>query len=478
MSVATLALAIGATTAIFSVVYGILLRPLPVAEPERLVRIVNIAYVGELVELRARARTLDVAAYLPPGDRTLTGLDEPLRLSVVSVTGDLLTRAGRTPALGRGFGLDDERPGAEPSAILSDALWRRRFGADPGTVGRTLLLDGVAHTVRGVMPPDFELPSAGVDLWVPMTVDVSSRVGLWARTAFLIGRLRPGVSVESAAEEMRVLGPQFGRLFPWRMPDDHGTQVSLRTWREDRLGAVRPMLLLLLAAVAAVWLIGAVNLTSLQQVRAAARRRELALRTALGAGRGRVVRQLLTESALLSLFGGAVGLAVAYAGVPALVALLPADVPRAEGIRVNGVVLGFTAVVSLVTALAAGTLPALRAARAGEHAARSGFRGTVGGAPGRRLGVFVTVETAAAVMLVIGAALLARSLAVQIGVDPRISSLRRRSPRRPRVIPTTRCGSTSTRIWSGVFARFRSSGGWGCRRSSGRSGRPAAAACS
>ena len=417
MSVATLALAIGATTAIFSVVYGILLRPLPVAEPERLVRIVNIAYIGELVELRARARTLDVAAYLPPEDRTLTGLDEPLRLSVVSVTGDLLTRAGRTPALGRGFGLDDERPGAEPSAILSDALWRRRFGADPATVGRTLRLDGVAHTVRGVMPPDFELPSAGVDLWVPMTVDVSSRVGLWARTAFLIGRLRPGVSVESAAEEMRVLGPQFGRLFPWRMPDDHGTQVSLRTWREDRLGAVRPMLLLLLAAVAAVWLIGAVNLTNLQQVRAAARQRELALRTALGAGRGRVVRQLLTESGLLSLFGGAVGLAVAYAGVPALVALLPADVPRAEGIRVNGVVLGFTAAVSLVTALAAGTLPALRAARAGEHAARSGFRGTVGGASGRGLGVFVTVETAAAVMLVIGAALLARSLAVQIGVD-------------------------------------------------------------
>ena len=266
------------------------------------------------MELRARARTLDIAAYLPPGDRTLTGLDEPLRLSVVSVTGDLLTRVGRTPALGRGFGLDDERPGAEPSAILSHALWRQRFGGDPATVGRTLLLDGVAHTVSGVMPPDFEFPSAGVDLWVPLTVDVTSRVGLWARTAFLLGRLRPGASLESAAEELRALGPQLRQLFPWSMPDDQGTQVSLRTWREDRLGSVRPMLLLLLAAAAAVWLIGAVNLTNLQQVRAAARRRELALRMALGAGRGRVVRQLLTESALLSLFGGAVGLTVAYAG--------------------------------------------------------------------------------------------------------------------------------------------------------------------
>ena len=415
MSVATLALTIGATTAIFSVVWGILLRPLPVAEPERLVRIVNIAYIGELVELRARARTLDVAAYLPPVDRTLTGLDEPLRLSVVSVTGDLLTRLGRTPVLGRGFGLDDERPGTEPSAVLSNALWRQRFGADPTMVGRTLLLDGVAHTVRGVMPPDFEFPSA--DLWVPMTVDVTNRVGLWARTAYLVGRLRPGVTLDAATTEVRALGPQFGRLFPWRMPDSHGTDVSLRTWREERLGEVRPTLLLLLGAVVAVWLIGTVNLTNLQQVRAAARRRELSLRAALGAGRGRVARQLLTESSLLGLFGGAAGFAVAYAGVPALVALLPADVPRTEGIRVNGLVLCFAAVVSLGTALAAGTLPALRAARLGQHAALAGLRGTVGGASGRRLGIFVTAEVAAAVMLVISAVLLARSLAVQVGVD-------------------------------------------------------------
>ena len=417
MSVATLALAIGATTAIFSVVYGILLRPLPVAEPDRLVRIVNIAYIGELLELRARARTLDVAAYGPPGDRTLTGLDEPLRLSVVAVTGDLLARLGRTPELGRGFRTEDELPGAEPSAILGHALWRQRFGADPATVGRTLLLDGVAHTVRGVMPPEFEFPAAGVDLWVPMTVDQTSRVGLWARTAYLVGRLRPGVRLEDATAEVRALGPQFSELFPWRMPEGHGTDVSLLTWREDRLGAVRPMLLLLLGAVAAVWLIGAVNLTNLQQVRAAARQRELGLRTALGAGRGRIVRQLLTESTLLSLLGGAVGLAIAYAGVPALVAFLPADVPRTGEIRVDAFVLGFAVLVSLATAIAAGTLPAVRAARSGQDAARSGLRGAAGGTSRRRLDVFVTVEIATAVMLVIGAALLARSLAEQMDVD-------------------------------------------------------------
>ena len=137
---------------------------------------------------------------------------------------------------------------------------------------------------------------------MPLTVDATSRVGLWARSAFLVGRLRPGATLESAGQELRALGPQFGRLFPWRMPDDYGTRVSLRTWREDRLGEVRPMLLLLLAAVVGVWLIGAVNLTNLQQVRAAARRRELALRTALGAGRNRVVRQLLTESAVCPAF--------------------------------------------------------------------------------------------------------------------------------------------------------------------------------
>ena len=425
MSVATLALTIGATTAIFSALHGILLRPLAIAEPDRLVRILDIGYVGELLELRERARTLAVSAYVPPDDRTLTGLDEPLRVGVVPVAGDLLARLGRTPSLGPGFRLDDERPGAAPAALLSDALWRQRFGADPAIVGRTVPLDGVAHEVRGVMPPDFDFPSAGVDLWVPMTVDAASPVGLWARTAFLVGRLRPGVSLEAATDEMRALGPQFAGLFPWRMPDDYGTRVSLRTWREDRLGEVRPMLLLLFAAVAAVWLIGAVNLTNLQQVRAAARRRELALRAALGAGRGRVVRQLLTESALVSLLGGAAGLAVAWAGVPALVALLPADVPRAEGIRVDGVVLGFTAVLSVVTALAAGTLPALRAARAGEEAARSGSRGSVGGTTGRGLDLFVTIETAAAVTLAIAAALLARSLASQLAVDVGLSPERR-----------------------------------------------------
>ena len=425
MSVATLALTIGATTAIFSALHGILLRPLPVEEPDRLVRILDIGYVGELVELRERARTLDISAYVPPDDRTLTGLDEPLRVSVVPIAGDLPARLGRTPALGPGFRLDDERPGAAPAALLSDALWRQRFGADPAIVGRTLPLDGVAHEVRGVMPPDFDFPSAGVDLWVPMTVDTASPVGLWARTAFLVGRLRPGVSLEAATDEMRALGPQFAGLFPWRMPDGYGTGVNLRTWREDRLGEVRPMLLLLLAAVAAVWLIGAVNLTNLQQVRAAARRHELALRAALGAGRARVVRQLLTESALVSLLGGAAGLAVAWAGVPALVALLPADVPRADGIRVDGVVLGFTAVLSVITALAAGTLPALRAARAGEEAARSGSRGSVGATTGRGLDVFVTVETAAAVTLAIAAALLARSLASQLAVDVGLSSDRR-----------------------------------------------------
>ena len=417
MSVATLALTIGATTAVFSVVHGILLRPLPVTEPDRLFRVLDIGYIGELLELRERARTFDVSAYRPPNHVTLTGFDEPLRVSVVQVTGDLLARVGRTPVVGPGFRLDDERPGAAPAAVLSHDLWRRRFGADPAAVGRMLTLDGVAHQVRGIMPADFEFPSAGVDLWVPMTVDAASPVALWARTAILIGRLRPGATMESAAEEVGALAPQFARLFPWRMPDGYGTSVRLRTWREDRLGEVRPMLFLLLAAVAAVWLIGAVNLTNLQQVRVAARRRELALRTALGAGRGRVVRQLLTESTLVSLLGGTVGLAAAYAGVPALVALLPGGVPGIDAIRVNGAVLAFTTVLSLVTALASGTLPALRAARAGEGAARSELRGSVGGMPGRSLGVFVTVEVAAAVTLVIGAALLARSLAVQLSVD-------------------------------------------------------------
>ena len=252
MSVATLALTIGATTAIFSVVYGILLRPLPVTEPDRLFRVLDIGYIGQLLELRERARTFDVSAYRPPDHGTLTGSDEPLRISVVQVTGDVLARLGRTPALGPGFRLDDERPGAAPAAVLSHNLWRRRFGADPAAVGRMLTLDGVAYQVRGVMPADFEFPSAGVDLWVPMTVDAASPVALWARDAVLIGRIRPGATLEGAAEEVRALAPQFARLFPWRMPDGYGTSVRLRTWRDDRLGEVRPMLFLLAQHVGAI----------------------------------------------------------------------------------------------------------------------------------------------------------------------------------------------------------------------------------
>ena len=227
MSVATLALTIGATTAIFSVVYGILLRPLPVAEPDRLFRVLDIGYIGELLELRERARTFDVSAYRPPGNRTLTGFDEPLRVSVVQITGDLLARLGRTPAVGAGFRLDDERPGAAPAAVLSHDLWRRRFGADPAAVGRMLTLDGVAYEVRGVMPADFEFPSAGVDLWVPLTVDAASRVALWARDAILIGRLLPGATLEGAAEEVKALAPQFARLFP-RFP---GSENEADPWR-------------------------------------------------------------------------------------------------------------------------------------------------------------------------------------------------------------------------------------------------------
>ena len=217
---------------------GILLRPLPVAEPERLVRIVNIAYIGELVELRARSRTLDVGAYLPPDDRTLTGFDDPLRLSVVAVTGDLLTRlrqdAGARSRIRsrRRAPPRQSRPRSSvtPCGVNVSARIPRR-SAEPCCSTAWYTRCG------GVMPPDFEFPSAGVDLWVPMTVDVTNRVGLWARMGYLIGRLRRGVTLDAATSEVRALGPQSSaNCFPWRMPDGHGTDVSLRTWRGGPAG--------------------------------------------------------------------------------------------------------------------------------------------------------------------------------------------------------------------------------------------------
>ncbi|HET7565036.1 MAG TPA: ABC transporter permease, partial [Gemmatimonadaceae bacterium] len=315
---------------------------------------------------------------------------------------------------------DETEPGHAPVVVLSEALWRSRFGGDPAIVGQQLDLDGTSRTVVGVMPSSVRYPNATVRLWVPLALDPANRVAIWSTGAFMIARLHPGVTLAQARAEVTTLAPQMLPLFPWSMPATYGRKATVVPLQADIVGSVRPMLLILLGAVGLVLLIACVNVANLMLVRTAARRRELAIRTALGAGARRLVRQLLTESVLLASLGGTVGLGLAFAGVRTLTALLPADTPRVAEIGIDGKVLGVTLVIALATGLAFGLVPALRAGRSDAHdALKEGGRGSSAGASRRRLNsLLVATEVALAVVLVTGAGLLMRSFWRLLQVDP------------------------------------------------------------
>jgi putative ABC transport system permease protein len=303
---------------------------------------------------------------------------------------------------------------------LSDGLWNARFGGDPAIVGQQIDLDGASYTVVGVMPPTVRFPNATTQLWLPRTIDSGNRLDLWGRGASLIARLRPGVTLAQARTEIAALAPQMHDLFPWGMPADFGRGATAIPLRTQIVGNVRRMLLILLGAVGFVLLIACVNVANLMLVRTAARQRELAIRTALGAGRKRLVRQLLTESVLLALLGGVVGLLLAFWGVRALAAVLPADTPRVAEIGIDARVLGVTLIIALATGLAFGLLPALRAGTSNSQALlKEGGRGSSAGAERRRVSNLLgATEVALAVVLVTGAGLLMRSFWQLLQVDP------------------------------------------------------------
>lgn len=427
VAIATLALGIGANTAIFSVVDTLLIRPLPYRDPARLVVVwefnvprgqINPSVApANFLHWREMNRSFQELSSVSPAFRTtLTGQGDAVELPVQYVSGTLFGVLGVRPQLGRDFVSAEDAPG-QRVVIISDRLWRRRFGSDPLLLDRTILLDGRPHRVVGVMPSGFSILDKTVDIWstVGFGPDARTPRGRWTQ---VVGRLKDGVSIEQAQEDMTRVAADLTRMFP---AFDAGWTVRLVGLRDQLTGDVRPALIVMLVAVGFVLLIACANVGNLVLARATGRQREMAVRAALGASRGRLVRQLLSESALLSCAGGVMGLAIAWWAVVALRTTVAArmPIPRFETIGIDGRVLAFTLAAALVSALLFGTAPALWSAGSRlTGGLRDGGRGSSSARGTRLRSAFVVVEIALALVLLVGAGLLIRSFLTILAVDP------------------------------------------------------------
>ena len=426
-AVATLALGIGANTAIFSVVDGVLLKPLPFPESHRLVQLTRDYPLGALWTYRRRAQSYTgVAAYLYGGELNLYAGGIAERIRGRAVSSEFFSVLGSSPLFGRAFQPGEDAPGAAPVAVISEGLWRRRFGADHAIVGQSILIDGTPRQVVGVVPRDFAFPKFGTEVWVPVQLDPKLVASVWGAggTAF-IARLKPGVTVARADAEHRALIPAVRDAYPWRMPDGFG-QVPTNHARalDEVIGdGVKSRLLLLFASVAVLLLIACVNVANLNLTRLAAREREVAVRRALGGSRLRVARQLVVEQLVVAVAGGLGGLLLAGAGIPLLLRLLPPDTPRLHEVGLDPRVLLFTALAILLAGLLAALGPVARLPRTGhaELLGASGRGGSAGPRRARLAGTLVATEVALSVVLCIGAMILLRSLRSLLNVDPGVA---------------------------------------------------------
>lgn len=443
VAIITLALGIGANTALFSVASGVLLRSLPFAEPERIVfvwiknprRQMDVdklpAPAADFLDWRSQNRVFDKMSAFYSSSFALTGSAAPERIEGVRATADFFDVLGAKAAKGRTFIAGEDRPGNDRVVILSDGFWKRRFGADPAVVGKTLTLNGAPHEIIGVMPEEFDFPQGPS---MPSYLQFPLRPELWAPLAFsdevargrstfnlsTIARLKPGVTVAQAQADMSAIAASIDQQY--RKSSGYGT--GLVQMREQLVGDVRTALLVLLGAAGLVLFISCVNVSNLLLARLARRQQEMALRSALGARRGRLVRQLLTESVALALVGGVLGLLLANWGTRLLLSMSPSSIPNAAEIGIDVRVLFFTCAAMLLAGVVSGILPAVQASRTDLNSLlRAEGYGSTSGARSRRVrNLLVTAEVGLALLLLIGAGLLARSFMllnqVKLGFDP------------------------------------------------------------
>ena len=470
VAVLTLGLGIGSNTAVFSVVNAVLVRPLPYEDPDRLTLIwtefgpdlpQNWVSPPEFVEMQELSTQFASIAVVAPSTRSLTGSGEPEQITSAGASGDFFDVMGVEATAGRLFGDDEDVVGGEPVVVLSDGFWRRRFGGNASILGQTIRLDDLPYSVIGVLPPDFAImhPDAGfpksIDTWSPLAPAASAffgGIGSYAEMSrgshFMraFGRLKPGVSLSQARADMDSVAVRIQEKSP-DYYDFDGWGINVISLHDDLVEDVRPALIVLLGAVAFVLLIACVNVANLLLTRAAGREREIALRSALGAGRGRVMRQLLTESVVLSGAGGLLGLGLAVAMMRAIGVVAPDTLPRGDQIAIDGGVLAFTFGVSVLTGILFGLAPAIHGAKQSlVESLKEGGRGSTTGIRGRRVQtVLVVSEVALALVLLVGAGLMIQSF----------SELARSNPGyRPDGVMTLRVSLPSARYDAPAQAAF------------------------
>ena len=434
VAIIALALGIGGNTAIFSVVNAVLLRPLPYADPDRIMRVFATAPERGLdrtassfqraTTIAGHTQTLEHAGSYTSDTANLTGIDEPRQLTAIRMSAGVLDVLRAKPIAGRNFSAEEDRPGGPQVVLLSHRLWEKQFGSAPDIVGRSITLDGGSHTVVGVMGPEFHFPVRDIDVWIPRVFEPSflnrETVERGAGYLSIIGRLKPGVSIEQAQSEMESLAESN------KIPDhpDSGFGVAVVPLPEAATQGVRPTLFILLGAVGFVLLIACANVANLLLAKAAGRQKEIAVRSALGATRARLIRQFLTESVLLALMAAVLGVLLASWGIDVLVSAATGNIPRAAEINVDASVLGFTGLIALLTGVIFGLAPAVQLSKAElNEALKDTSRGSTGGIKrARTRSILVVVEVALSVILLIGAGLLIKSFvllqSVETGFNP------------------------------------------------------------